>query len=131
MTDLLLPTLLRHHRGCPLCTIYHPPVLFPAQRSDIVQAITKAHCESNGSSHLPCKSDFYPRDLTFYFCGGNPESSPLRIVSKICAGRSKVDIYKNYLLVAIYKGVMIYEYEVDIHLEDMSADIFYFLVIRK
>lgn len=49
------------------------------------------------------------------------EEKLLRIVGVIRAGRSKEERQK--LLMSIYDGINIYEYDVEMHLEDMKAEV--------
>ena len=113
-TTNLTPTM-------PLYTIYHPPSLSPSQRSEIASTITKAHIELTGAPSFLVKTIFIPVDSSSFFTAGKPESSLLRIVGVIRAGRPRDD--RQSLLLAIYEGVKKHGFEVEIHLEEMKAEV--------
>jgi phenylpyruvate tautomerase PptA (4-oxalocrotonate tautomerase family) len=105
----------------PLYTVYHPPSLSRAQRSDIAKSITESHVSLTGAPAFVVKVIFIALDSSSYFSGGHSESSLLRIVGVIRAGRSKEDRQK--LLLAINDGTKEYGYEVEIHLEEMKFEV--------
>jgi phenylpyruvate tautomerase PptA (4-oxalocrotonate tautomerase family) len=105
----------------PLYTIYHPPSLTAAQRSEIAEKITKIHVEITDAPSFLVKAIFIALESSSYFSAGNPESSLLRIVGVIRAGRTWDD--RQSLLLGIYEGVRSYGFEVEIHLEEMKAEV--------
>jgi len=104
----------------PLYTVYHHPSLMPNQRTDIAKSITTAHTTCTGAPAFLVKVVFLPLDASSYFSGGHPESSLLRIVGVIRAGRSKEE--RQNLLQGINNGITMHGYDVEIHLEDMRAE---------
>jgi phenylpyruvate tautomerase PptA (4-oxalocrotonate tautomerase family) len=107
----------------PLYTVYHPPSLTSWQRSDIATSITTAHTTSTGAPAFLVKVIFLQLDASSYFSGGHPESSLLRIVGVIRAGRSKEE--RQNLLQRINIDLTRHGYDVEIHLEDMRAEVYH------
>ena len=95
--------------------------MFANQRADIAQAITEAHVTITGAPAFLVKVIFIPLDASSYFTGGHAESTLLRIVGVIRAGRSTED--RQSLLMKIHNGIKDHGYEVEIHLEDMKSEV--------
>jgi phenylpyruvate tautomerase PptA (4-oxalocrotonate tautomerase family) len=113
--------LVLHFATMPLYTVYHPPSLMPNQRTDIAKSITTAHTACTGAPAFLVKVVFFSLDASSYYSGGHPESSLLRIVGVIRAGRSKEE--RQNLLQGINNGITRHGYDVEIHLEDMRAEV--------
>ena len=105
----------------PLYTIYHPPSLSTSQRSEIAASITKCHIEITNAPAFLVKVIFIPLESTSFFTAGKPESSLLRIVGVIRAGRTWDD--RQSLLVSINDALKGYGMDVEIHLEEMLAEV--------
>ena len=105
----------------PLYTVYHPPALTETQRAEIAEGITKAHVEVTNAPAFLVKVIFIPLESTSFFTAGKPESSLLRIVGVIRAGRAWDD--RQSLLLTIYDALKGYGYDVEAHLEEMKAEV--------
>jgi phenylpyruvate tautomerase PptA (4-oxalocrotonate tautomerase family) len=111
----------------PLYTVYHPTTLIAHSRSDIATVITNSHIKATGAPAFLVKVVFIPVEWTSFFSGGCAEDKLLRIVGVIRAGRSKQE--RQSLLLSIYQGIKriekngVNEYDLEIHLEDMKAEV--------
>lgn len=105
----------------PLYTVYHPPTLSADIRSQIATVITDSHVSATNAPAFLVKVIFISLESTSFYSGGHVEEKLLRIVGVIRAGRSKEERQK--LLMSIYDGINIYEYDVEMHLEDMKAEV--------
>ena len=105
----------------PLYTVYHPPTLSHTQREQIAIAITKAHVTITLAPSFLVKVIFIPLGASSFYTGGQAESSLLRIVGVIRAGRSTEDRQK--LLMMIHDMIDIPKHEIEIHLEEMKSEV--------
>src|SRR5277367_5776690 len=113
----------------PLYTVYHPTTLIAHSRSDIATVITNSHIKATGAPAFLVKVVFIPLEWTSFYSGGYAEEKLLRIVGVIRAGRSKEE--RQNLLMSIYEGINIHGYNVEIHLEDMKAEVLVLKLCEK